>query len=82
MPKEDPMTGRVMRDENGKEIWEGYCIDFMNKLAEEMQFDYELVVPVDRQFGKKLPNGQWNGLIGDLAKGVRSMFHPFSSVTQ
>lgn len=67
MPKVDPATDLVMRDENGKEILEGYCIDFIKKLAEEMQFDYE----IDRQFGKKLPNGQWDGLIGDLAKGVR-----------
>lgn len=59
-----------MKDDDGKEIWEGYCIDFIKKLSEEMQFDYDLVVPEDRQFGKKLSNGQWNGLIGDLAKGV------------
>lgn len=63
-----------MRDEEGKEIWEGYCIDFVKKLSEEMQFDYELVIPEDEEFGKKLPNGEWNGLIGDLAKGVRSIF--------
>ncbi|XP_046146027.1 ionotropic receptor 25a isoform X1 [Osmia bicornis bicornis] len=67
--KVDPATGQVLKDENGNEIWEGYCIDFVKKLSEEMQFDYDLVVPQDRQFGKKLPNGQWNGLIGDLAKG-------------
>nr|XP_033332474.1 ionotropic receptor 25a [Megalopta genalis] len=67
--KVDPVTGQMMKDENGKEIWEGYCIDFIKKLSEEMQFDYDLVIPEDRQFGKKLSNGQWDGLIGDLAKG-------------
>ncbi|XP_043249876.1 ionotropic receptor 25a [Colletes gigas] len=69
MPKVDAATGQVMKDENGKELWDGYCIDFIKKLAEDMQFDYDLIVPEDRQFGKKLDNGQWNGLIGDLAKG-------------
>ncbi|OAD59386.1 Glutamate receptor, ionotropic kainate 2, partial [Eufriesea mexicana] len=69
MNKVDPVTGKIMRDENGNEIFEGYCIDFMKRLSEEMQFDYDLVIPRDRQFGKKLPNGQWDGLIGDLAKG-------------
>ncbi|XP_076619058.1 ionotropic receptor 8a [Colletes latitarsis] len=68
MPKVDA-AGKVMKDENGKELWNGYCIDFIKKLAEDMQFDYDLIVPEDRQFGKKLANGQWNGLIGDLAKG-------------
>lgn len=59
-----------MRNEEGKEIWEGYCIDFVKKLSEEMQFDYDLVIPEDEEFGKKLPNGEWSGVIGDLAKGV------------
>lgn len=63
-----------MRDEDGKEIWEGYCIDFVKKLSEEMQFDYELVIPEDEEFGKKLPNGEWSGVIGDLAKGVSLIF--------
>ncbi|XP_015174609.1 PREDICTED: glutamate receptor ionotropic, kainate 3 [Polistes dominula] len=69
MPKIDPETGQVMRDSDGNEIWEGYCIDFIQKLSIEMQFDYELVIPMDRSFGEKLPNGQWSGLVGDLAKG-------------
>lgn len=59
-----------MKDEKGREMWEGYCIDFIQKLSEEMQFDYDLIVPEDRQFGKKLSSGHWDGLIGDLAKGV------------
>lgn len=71
IPKIDPATGKVMKNENGNDMWDGYCIDFVKKLSEEMQFDYDLIIPEDRQFGKKLPNGQWNGLIGDLAKGVR-----------
>lgn len=62
-----------MKDENGNDMWDGYCVDFVKKLSEEMEFDYDLVVPQDHQFGKKLSNGQWDGLIGDLAKGVRSM---------
>lgn len=69
VPKLDA-DGNVMKDVNGKDLWTGYCVDFVQKLSEEMDFDYDLVVPADRQFGKKLPNGQWDGLIGDLAKGV------------
>ncbi|XP_029173656.1 ionotropic receptor 25a isoform X2 [Nylanderia fulva] len=67
--KRDPATGQEMRDEEGKQIWEGYCIDFVQKLSYEMQFDYDLVIPEDEEFGKKLPNGEWSGVIGDLAKG-------------
>ncbi|XP_032670681.1 ionotropic receptor 25a [Odontomachus brunneus] len=67
--KKDPATGQEMHNEEGKEIWEGYCIDFIQKLSEVMQFDYDLVIPEDQEFGKKSPNGEWTGLIGDLARG-------------
>ncbi|KAK9303879.1 hypothetical protein QLX08_004603 [Tetragonisca angustula] len=72
VPKLDA-DGNVMKDVNGKDLWTGYCVDFVQKLSEEMDFDYDLVIPTDRQFGKKLPNGQWDGLIGDLAKGETDM---------
>lgn len=35
-----------------------------------MDFDYDLVIPEDDSYGVKLPDGQWDGLIGDLTKGV------------
>ncbi|KAK0162799.1 hypothetical protein PV327_006545 [Microctonus hyperodae] len=67
--KLDPTTGLPMKDENGREIWEGYCIDFIKKLAEKMNFDYDLVIPSDKTFGSKLANGKWTGVVGDLARG-------------
>ncbi|XP_034948980.1 ionotropic receptor 25a [Chelonus insularis] len=67
--KKDPVTGELMKDDQGKYIWEGYCIDFIKKLAESMKFDYELVIPEDNSFGSKTPDGKWNGLVGDLVRG-------------
>lgn len=52
--------------------WAGYCIDFIQKLSELMNFDYELVIPENGTFGEKNLEGVWNGLIGDIAKGVSS----------
>nr|QNL15109.1 ionotropic receptor 8a [Aulacocentrum confusum] len=66
-------TGAPMRDEKGNLMWEGYCIDFIQKLAEKMKFDYEIVNPKDNLFGEKLENGKWNGLIGDLTSGETDM---------
>lgn len=34
-----------------------------------MDFDYEIVAPKNGTFGKKR-NGKWDGVIGDLARGV------------
>ncbi|KAF2897577.1 hypothetical protein ILUMI_08598, partial [Ignelater luminosus] len=49
--------------------WTGYCIDFIQKLSELMNFNYELVIPENGTFGEKNSEGVWNGLIGDLTRG-------------
>lgn len=67
--KRDPETNKFLYDKNGDAIWEGYCIDFIQKLSEEMSFDYELIKPVNGTFGIKLEDGKWDGLIGDLVTG-------------
>uniref|UniRef100_A0A1B6DI02 Ionotropic glutamate receptor L-glutamate and glycine-binding domain-containing protein n=1 Tax=Clastoptera arizonana TaxID=38151 RepID=A0A1B6DI02_9HEMI len=58
----------VLKDKSGNEIWDGYCLDFLKRLAKEMKFTYELVP--NESFGVREPNGVWTGLIGDLATGV------------
>lgn len=68
--KTDPDTGETMIDENGNPIWEGYCIDMIQRLAEDLDFDYELVVPKKGTFGKRIAFNKWDGLVGDLMTGV------------
>lgn len=41
------------------------------KLAEKLNFDYELVVPKKGTFGQREPDGTWDGVVGDLMRGVR-----------
>nr|ALM24945.1 ionotropic receptor 8a.1 [Athetis dissimilis] len=69
LPKLDPVTGDQMYDEEGQPLYEGYCIDLIARLAETMSFDYEIVSPKSGDFGKKLPNGTWDGIVGDLMRG-------------
>lgn len=73
--KTDPETGETLIDENGNPIWEGYCIDMIQKLAEDLDFDYELVVPKKGTFGKRIAFNKWDGLVGDLMTGVSSFCH-------
>lgn len=50
-------------------MWKGYCIDFIEKLAEEMNFKYELIAK--SRFGEFNPTtNRWTGLIGGLVEGV------------
>lgn len=69
-------SGHIIVDDKGKPKWEGYCIDLLNKLAENnsLDFDYEIVEPKNGTFGIRSEDGSWDGIVGDLAMGV-SIFH-------
>nr|XP_022904235.1 ionotropic receptor 25a [Onthophagus taurus] len=54
---------------NGEFVWEGYCVDFAEKLSQLMDFKYDLVEPKQGSFGVKNKNGVWDGLVGDLQTG-------------
>ncbi|XP_077777308.1 glutamate receptor ionotropic, NMDA 3A [Podarcis muralis] len=50
----------------------GYTIDLLEKLAEDMNFDFDLYIVGDGKYGA-LKNGQWTGLVGDLLAGTAHM---------
>jgi len=50
--------------------YEGYCFDLAKKIAELVQFNYELRLVEDGKFGAK-KNHTWNGMMGELISGVR-----------
>ncbi|XP_066256016.1 ionotropic receptor 25a [Euwallacea similis] len=63
-----PWSYKEQNAETGEYFWTGYCVDFVKKLAEVMNFAYEFVEPAVGTFGEKV-NGTWNGVVGDLAVG-------------
>jgi len=80
--KRNPSTNEIMRDSEGMTLWEGYCIDLLEKLSVLMNFDYEIVPPANGEFGKRYPNGTWDGMVGDLAMGVSNIFMYNSSLSK
>ena len=57
---------------DGQDVLAGYCINMIGKMAQEMSFDYEVVLPSDgsNDFGRRnADTGVWSGLIGDLVSG-------------
>ncbi|ELW68428.1 Glutamate [NMDA] receptor subunit 3A [Tupaia chinensis] len=50
----------------------GYCIDLLEKLAEDMNFDFDLYIVGDGKYGA-WKNGHWTGLVGDLLSGTAHM---------
>lgn len=51
--------------------YEGYCIDLIEMIKEEVKFTYDLYEVPDGMFGTMNDRGEWNGLIGELVDGVR-----------
>lgn len=47
----------------------GYCIELLMKLAEHMDFEYEIIPSTNNEYGHKLSNGTWTGIVGDLISG-------------
>ncbi|XP_062412391.1 glutamate receptor ionotropic, NMDA 3B [Sardina pilchardus] len=50
----------------------GYCIDLLEKLAEDMRFDFDLYIVGDGKYGAT-KGGRWTGLVGDLLGGAADM---------
>ncbi|XP_063056441.1 glutamate receptor ionotropic, NMDA 3B [Engraulis encrasicolus] len=50
----------------------GYCIDLLEKLAEDLRFDFDLYIVGDGKYGA-WKGGRWTGLVGDLLSGVADM---------
>ncbi|KAH8303954.1 hypothetical protein KR044_005605, partial [Drosophila immigrans] len=64
-----PRTQEPMRTRSGALIWEGYCIDFIARLAEKLNFGYEIVAPTTGHMGERNETGEWDGVVGDLVRG-------------
>ncbi|KAG8519190.1 Glutamate receptor ionotropic, NMDA 3B [Galemys pyrenaicus] len=50
----------------------GYCIDLLERLAQDTPFDFELYIVGDGKYGA-LRDGRWTGLVGDLLAGRAHM---------
>ena len=70
--KIDPATNDVVVDREGRPVYEGYCMDLLAKIAEKLDFAFEVVIAPEggHRYGRKdEASGEWDGLVGDLARG-------------
>ena len=57
----------IIRDEKPDgQKFKGYLVDLLNLLAADLNFEFELYEVEDKNWGNKLMNGQWTGLIQDV----------------
>ena len=57
----------------GNDRYEGFAVDLIAEVAKMLHFDYDIYLVHDGKFGSKLPDGNWNGMIGELLAGVREI---------
>jgi ionotropic glutamate receptor len=65
------------RDANltGNDRFEGFCIDLLKTIAENLGFQYQLYLVPDGKFGAEdVQSKQWNGLVRELMDKVRSFY--------
>ena len=55
-------------DLNNNGVFSGMFIELLQDLALHLNFTYDVSLSKDNQWGLMLPNGTWNGLIGELSR--------------
>nr|XP_026689799.1 glutamate receptor ionotropic, kainate 2 isoform X2 [Ciona intestinalis] len=64
----------VFKESNNKDSpYQGYCIDLLNLLSEDLKFSYKLVEVADNNYGNELEDGTWDGMIGEVMHGHADM---------
>ncbi|KAI6235050.1 hypothetical protein M3Y95_00010300 [Aphelenchoides besseyi] len=49
--------------------YQGYCIDLLEMIRQDLNFTYDLYLVPDGKFGAIERTGNWNGMIGQLVSG-------------
>lgn len=49
---------------------EGFCIDLLSEVAKKLGFGYNVRLVKDASYGRQDENGNWNGMIGEVVRGV------------
>ena len=54
----------------GNNRFEGYCADLAKKVFDIINVDYKIELVKDGRYGAKNENGSWDGMVGELVRGV------------
>lgn len=63
----------VREDTNlrGNDRFQGFCIDLLKTVADQLTFNYVIELVPDRKYGAVDPNtGEWNGMVRELLQKV------------
>jgi len=64
------VSGNQMQQGNNNEF-EGFIPDLLQKLSQRVGVTFDIKLVKDGKYGSRERNGSWNGMIGELVRGVR-----------
>jgi ABC-type amino acid transport substrate-binding protein len=66
---------------NSDDGFRGLEFDVLNALASRFNFTYKFYRVADEMWGSVLPNGSWNGMVGDVVRGEADLAMSGISIT-
>ena len=60
----------MLRNGKGNDRFHGFLKELLERLKQDLDFEYVLHEVKDKTYGVRLKNGTWNGLIGELINKV------------
>lgn len=49
---------------------EGFCMDLLSEVAKKLGLKYRVQMVRDGSYGRQDESGNWNGMIGEVVRGV------------
>ena len=55
----------------GNDMFQGFCVDLLKQIAEEINFKYKIKLVSDGMYGSEIKGtDKWNGMVQELRDGV------------
>ena len=64
---------RENKNLTGNDRFEGFAVDLVKELSQQLGFNYVLKLSDDGHFGQQDGSGKWNGMIGELVDGTADL---------
>ncbi|XP_054280467.1 ionotropic receptor 25a-like [Macrosteles quadrilineatus] len=61
-----PPFTMVTKDESGKEMYKGYCIDLIDEISKMLGFEYQMYRVADNTPGTMDEHGRWSGIVKEV----------------
>lgn len=69
------LMNKASRSPGSNIKYEGFCIDLLEELSVHLDITYDIYLVNDQQYGRKLADGSWTGMIRQIIDRVSIRFY-------